>query len=299
MRFLYPAHPLSPREVDPDFAAEAALARALGGDVSVLHLEPLLETGDARRAVRFVDEAASAERAVYRGWILPAHRYARLHATLAEWKGLTLVSDPGAYRAAQHLPEAYARLQGHTPETVWVPAEDATPERITDAAARLGSGPVLIKDFVKSEKHAWEEACYIPSGTDAAAVLRVADAFRARRGDALEGGLVFRRFVALRRTGVHARSGMPVAVEVRCFFVAGSLATRIRYWEGQDEVLPDVPDALLALAARIDSPFFTMDFAQREDGAWTVIETGDGQVSGFQGSDGGMRAVYQALISTE
>ena len=67
-------------------------------------------------------------------------------------------------------------------------------------------------------------------------------------------------------------------VEVRCFFVAGSLAARIRYWPGQMENAPDVPKNLLALAGRIDSPFFTMDFAQREDGGWTVIETGDGQV---------------------
>ncbi|HEX6039468.1 ATP-grasp domain-containing protein [Longimicrobium sp.] len=296
MRFLYPAHPLSPREVDPDFEAEADLARALGADVSVLHLEPLLEDGDARRAVRFV-EAADDERAVYRGWILPAHLYQRLYETLAEWKGLALVSDPDAYRAAQHLPQAYARLEGHTPETVWLRAEDATPERVVEAAAQLGDGPALLKDFVKSEKHAWEEACFIPSATDRAAVLRVADAFRARRGSALEGGLVFRRFVPLRRTGVHARSGMPVAVEVRCFFVAGALAARIRYWEGQMDDLPDVPEAMLALGGRIDSPFFTMDFAQREDGTWTVIETGDGQVSGFQDSAEGMRAVYTALVA--
>lgn len=295
MRFLYPAHPLAPREVDPDFAAEAALALELGADVSVLHLEPLLESGDARRATRFV-EPAEGERAVYRGWILPADAYRRLYETLAEWKGLTLVSDPDAYRAAQHLPEAYARLEGHTPESVWVRAEDATPERIVSTAAALGDGPALLKDFVKSEKHAWEEACFIPSATDPAAVLRVADAFRARRGTGLEGGLVFRRFVPLRRTGTHPRSGMPVAVEVRCFFVAGALAARIRYWEEQIGDLPDVPDSLLALAGRIPSPFFTMDFAQREDGAWTVIETGDGQVSGFQDSPGGMRAVYQALL---
>lgn len=298
MRFLYPAHPLAPREVDPDFAAEAELARSLGAPVSVLHLEPLLESGEARRAVRFVEGAGGEERGVYRGWILPAPVYGRLHGTLAQAKGIALLNSPEAYRAAQHLPLAYPCLAGHTPETVWVAADELSPERIVAAAAQLGGGPLLVKDYVKSEKHAWEEACFIPSGTDGAAVLRVVDAFRARRGEALEGGVVLRRFVPLRRTGVHPSSGMPVAMEVRCFFVGGTPTARVRYWEGQQDALPAVPDALLALGARIDSPFFTMDFAQREDGGWTVIETGDGQVSGFPGG-AGMRAVYAALLALD
>jgi hypothetical protein len=172
------------------------------------------------------------------------------------------------------------------------------PERIVAAAARLGGGPLLVKDSVKSEKHAWEEACFIPSGTDAEAVLRVVDAFRARRGEALEGGVVLRRFVPLRGTGVHPASGMPVVMEVRCFFVAGAPAARVRYWEGQHDALPDVPDELIALGSRIRSPFFTMDFAQREDGGWTVIDTGDGQVSGFPGG-AGMEPVYAALLALD
>ena len=31
----------------------------------------------------------------------------------------------------------------------------------------------------------------------------------------------------------------------------------------------------------LDSRFYTVDFAELENGSWTVIETGDGQVSGL------------------
>ena len=34
----------------------------------------------------------------------------------------------------------------------------------------------------------------------------------------------------------------------------------------------------------LDSPFFTIDFAELEDGSWTIIECGDGQVSGITDS---------------
>jgi len=33
------------------------------------------------------------------------------------------------------------------------------------------------------------------------------------------------------------------------------------------------------VASQIDSNFFTIDIAEKEDGKWMIIETGDGQVS--------------------
>lgn len=35
----------------------------------------------------------------------------------------------------------------------------------------------------------------------------------------------------------------------------------------------------------LDSPFFTLDFAQLEDDSWIIIESGDGQVSGITDSN--------------
>ncbi|WP_437515273.1 ATP-grasp domain-containing protein [Sorangium sp. So ce1099] len=53
---------------------------------------------------------------------------------------------------------------------------------------------------------------------------------------------------------------------------------------------------LRALAARVKSRFFTMDVAALLHGGWTVIEVGDGQVSGSP-DHADRRAFYQELAA--
>ena len=56
---------------------------------------------------------------------------------------------------------------------------------------------------------------------------------------------------------------------------------------------------LVERASRLESPFYTIDFGELEDGGWTILETGDGQVSGL--SSGAsvarfMRALVDGLV---
>lgn len=63
---------------------------------------------------------------------------------------------------------------------------------------------------------------------------------------------------------------------------------------GQFYFTPKPPRELLEKYTSLDSPFYTVDFAELTDGSWKVIETGDGGVSGL--SDGqDVRAFYRAL----
>ena len=41
------------------------------------------------------------------------------------------------------------------------------------------------------------------------------------------------------------------------------------------------PEELVLACSNLGSPYCTVDFAERADGAWIVVETGDGQVSGL------------------
>lgn len=41
------------------------------------------------------------------------------------------------------------------------------------------------------------------------------------------------------------------------------------------------PPSLVERAGRFPSPFYTVDFAELDNGTWTILETGDGQVSGL------------------
>ena len=51
---------------------------------------------------------------------------------------------------------------------------------------------------------------------------------------------------------------------------------------GYDELEP--PASLIQKYRNLDSPYYTVDYAELEDGSWRVIEAGDGEVSGL--SDG-------------
>uniref|UniRef100_A0A7C9JJV2 ATP-grasp domain-containing protein n=1 Tax=Muribaculaceae bacterium Z82 TaxID=2304548 RepID=A0A7C9JJV2_9BACT len=44
------------------------------------------------------------------------------------------------------------------------------------------------------------------------------------------------------------------------------------------------------------SPFYTVDYAELADGTWTIIEAGDGQVSGLADSDDPMR-FYETMAT--
>jgi ATP-grasp domain-containing protein len=54
------------------------------------------------------------------------------------------------------------------------------------------------------------------------------------------------------------------------------------YWEAdiEDTIQPPI-DHFRRVAVRVPSRFFTMDVAQRTDGAWTIVELGDAQVAGL------------------
>jgi hypothetical protein len=316
---LFCADPLHKDRVDTSFAGEAAAVVRAGISVGLVDFEALLG-GEADAAVRRVDREAERT-ALYRGWMLPAAQYARLYAALGE-RSVQLVNDPAAYARCHLLPGWYPLLEGHTPASVWLPLALAGPAARTGAALpipfeqvhallrRFGDWPVVLKDYVKSRKHEWVEACFIPSAADADAVERVVRRFVELQGPELTGGLVFREFMVLEGAGRHPRSGAPLAREFRLFFFDAEPVLVAPNWSMVEahaadvasvapaapatsgvpapeappaaSPVPPVPvQAFRALAQRVHSRFFTMDVAQRRDGGWTIIELGDGQVAGL------------------
>jgi hypothetical protein len=129
----------------------------------------------------------------------------------------------------------------------------------------------VLRDYVKSEKHYWDEAAFIPDASDYGIADQVVARFVELRSDDFAGGLVARRFESF--TGAEARSWW---VDGTCVLVTAH---------------PDTPDDQPTPAAFIDeiassiqainSPFCSVDLVRRGDGRWRVIEIGDGQVSGF------------------
>lgn len=287
--------PLGTRTPDLDYVVEAEGAQAVGFVVGLLDFEALTFEGNPRRALRYLQPPAASGAAIYRGWMLGQDRYEQLYAALQSL-GLSLINDPSAYRFCHHLPGWYATLAEHTPRSVCIPTEGPVSiSRLMEELSPFGDRPVIVKDWVKSQKHHWEEACYIPRASDPEAVQRIVGRFLQLQGTELTGGLVFREFIELAKVGTHPRSGMPLTCEYRLFFLDGACFYHNRYWsdgEYPDDALP-LPQ-FEALAGLVRSRFFTMDVAKTAENRWIVIELGDGQVAGSP-DESDAAAFYRAL----
>jgi hypothetical protein len=286
---IFPSVPFGPREIDPDFEAEQIAAKRAGFATALVDHTRLMAGDVAVSVARVPDRARTA---VYRGWMLTPHQYSAMHAVLAA-RETNLLNSPDAYRTCHYLPESYPFILEHTPRSVWFPVERAHGlplETLRAALVPFGDAPLIVKDYVKSQKHDWDEACFIPRASDLPAVERVASRFLKLQGEDLNEGLVFRAFVPLQIVGKHPKSGRPLAAEFRIFWLDGAPLLSHRYWG--DLTAPDLAldlerplAALRPIAARIPSRFFTMDLAFLEDGSWTIVELGDGQVAGLPSVD--------------
>ncbi len=295
MRLIFCADPLDRRRVDSLYQREAEAARQAGLEYALLNVEALVDERDAIAATRLIAPAASPEICVYRGWMLRPPAYEQLYEALAA-RNIFLINTSLAYRHCHYLPESYPVIEGQTPRSIWLTLRDGLSiEQIMDLLRPFGEQPLILKDFVKSRKHEWAEACYIPSAADRAAVERVVKRFLELQGPELNEGLVFREFVSFEPLASHAKSGMPLIKEIRLFFLDGTRLLTAPYWEtGAYGDLAPPDDLFQEVARRVQSRFFTMDVARRLDGAWMIVELGDGQVAGLP-EQADTSAFYRAL----
>jgi len=275
VQLLFPTNPLAPTKVDPDFAEQAVAASAAGWTWSLVSFEALVQERAPGRAVRRVPEGAGP--CLYRGWMLKPAAYAELAAALAQ-RGAPLLVTPDEYAYAHHLPGWYEDFTEVTPLSVCTASADLG--EACEALARLPAGAALVKDYVKSAKHLWTQACFIPEVRDVEPAMAVIGAFIAEQGDDLNGGLVLRAFREYPAHGVDTRTGMPHIEERRLFLWRGAPLAIV----GDEHTLLQAP-ALRAALARLRSPFVSLDLARLADGNWEVIEVGDGQVSGLREMD--------------
>lgn len=262
MLLVVPSSPLNPRRPDEHFADEYAAARDLDIDRALVDHDALA-AGDAADGIPGL---SASDDVVYRGWMLNADRYAEFADAAAD-RGARLRTSAADYRAAHELPGWARQLEAFTAQTAWTSGDSLT--RFDEACASLGGGPAVLRDYVKSAKHYWDTAVFIPDVADLDGARQIATRFREIRDDDFTGGFVVRRFERY------------VSAEVRTWWVDGQCALSTPHPDTSDDVVPDfaVPEGLADAVAALGLPFVTADFARREDGVWRLIELGDGQVS--------------------
>lgn len=306
---LFPASSMSPRQPDDAFLTECDAAKEAGFKVAFLGLESFF---GAEPSLRGLEDGPGT--VMYRGWMLKEDDYRRMEVALTALEKV-LVTSTSQYLYSYHFPNWYKDIEEMTPKSTWIPQEDFGPILKLDtilptmAFNQFGPKSLIVKDYVKSRKHEWFDACFIP-GTGVAVnaddssfkawdqnFMRVVRNFVERQGEFLVGGLVLREFVNLKRIGIHTKSRLPLVNEHRFFVVDGQVVYQAPYWgEGDYSGRKPTPETIEHALFRLRAPFLSIDVAELEDGGWIIVEIGDGGTSGIP--DGGSPLdFYKALRS--
>lgn len=281
MRIIFCDSGFASTEVDYMYAEELKAAKANFCQTSLISFEDI-KKGNVESALKRVKAADERETAIYRGWMLKPDQYDLLYRSLLE-KNIELINNPSEYQFCHYLPENYETIKEFTPKTRF--KELQSEFRIDDFQSLIdefGGKPIVIKDYVKSQKHYWYEACFIPSAADRERVKSVIERFLELQGPDLSEGLVFRAFIELEELTNHSESGMPLTKEFRVFVKKHEIMSVFKYWdEGNYQNVEPIMDEFMGVIPKIKSNFFTMDIAKKKDGNWIIVELGDGQVAGL------------------
>ncbi len=267
-----------------DYQDEYIAAKANGCTTFLFSYETLTRDKDAVLATRQIKCSDTLQKIIYRGWMLKPNQYASLYHCLLT-KNYQLINTPTQYQHCHYFPDSYPLISGHTPKTIWFPIQNQQVDydQVFNGIAAFEHSALIVKDFVKSQKHYWETACFIPLASDREKVISVIGRFVELQGTDLNEGLVLRQFMELNDLTIHSKSGMPLKQEYRLFFLYGQLLGCYDYWEEGEYSADEQPplDLFKDIAKNIESNFFSMDIAKAKNGEWIIIELGDGQVAGL------------------
>ena len=130
----------------------------------------------------------------------------------------------------------------------------------------------MVKDYVKSVK-----GTSFPKYFDSTITQKDFDnhmqKFYEYRGNLYTGGICIKEYLSLKHYGADTN-------EYRVFYINNEIATISRN-SGQGTYTPLPPNKLLEKYKMLDSLYYTIDYAELENGKWKILEVGDGQVSGL------------------
>ncbi len=223
--------------------------------------------------------------AVYRGWMMKPKQYEMFYEQLLE-KNIKLVTEPEAYELMHIFPNVYEFVKEDTAKMQIYPLHEKMDVEVLKAAFHA----FLIKDYVKSVKGT-EFPKYFDQNVTQAEFDQWMEVFYKYRGNLLTGGICVKEFLPLKYYGSKTN-------EYRVFYINHEPATVSRN-SGQANYVPAPPRELIDKYNHLDSPFYTVDYGELEDGSWRVLETGDGSVSGLSEGQNYLqffRALYQCFL---
>ena len=278
---LFCESPFNANKVDEDYEDQFHAVQSNGFGTLLFSFEDLTG-GNSGAATKRIKPGDQLSVVIYRGWMLTPQQYTMLYNDLSA-KNYRLINTPEEYRNGHYLPDSLRFIESRTPKTVFEKWEnESSMDKLIEKVQVFGSNPVILKDYVKSEKHDWETACFVADASDTDRLKQSVNKLIELRGNYLNEGIVVREFVELNDLTIHSKSGMPLTEEYRLFFCKNQLVGIYDYWEEGEYQLskPDTAE-FEAIARNMESNFFSMDIARQKNGEWIIIELGDGQVAGL------------------
>ena len=279
---LFCQSPIEANKVDEDFEDQFFSAKGNGFATLLLNFEDLTSADRFSIAIKRITPSEKLVNVIYRGWMLTPKQYSILYNDLLS-KNYKLINTAEEYQNCHYLPDSLKFIESLTPKTVFQKFDNENSvEKLIDKSKVFGQKSVILKDYVKSEKHDWETACFVADASNTDKFKQTINKLLELRDKYLNEGIVVREFVELNDLTVHSKSGMPLTEEYRLFFCNKKLIGIYDYWEEGEYKLskPDTTE-FEEIAKRVESNFFSMDIARQKNGELIIIELGDGQVAGL------------------
>ncbi len=278
---LFPSSYFSKTNVDEEFALEYRSA-AENGMFETILFDQMKWFDEGRLCLTGGREC----RALYRGWMMKPEEYSRFYEALGQ-RGVRLITTPEAYERFHIFPNIYGAFSEDTPKMITVPHGGSCDlvDLVDLAQIKAQLGRFMVKDYVKSVKGT-DFPRYFSEDITEEEFGRQLEIFYKYRGSLLTGGLCFKQYVELMKYGGYTN-------EWRVFYLFGNVLSRCPN-SGQPNHAPAPPHELVKKYSALDSPYYTVDYAELADGSWKVLEAGDGGVSGLSpGQD--MGAYFRAV----
>jgi hypothetical protein len=262
---LFPGDYSDSDTVDASFADEFKAASVQASlSVALFDQRAFEEQGVMKTS--FDSDLAAPTVVVYRGWMMKPEEYQRFYQALVD-KGAKMITSPEEYVNLRLFPNSYKKLIDNSPKIFIFGEDDVDYQEIVRAFDRF-----VTKDHIKSAK-GFDFSTVVDSRITKDDLKGLLARFKNFRGELFTGGYVFKRCVEYKRRGDKTNKW-------RCFYLNGRCLT-IERNSGQPKRVPEPPDSLIFKYSNLDSHFYTVDFAETDKGDWTIVDVGDGQVSGL------------------
>lgn len=280
---IFPSSFFNTHKVDEDLEKEydAAVSTGLFENILLFSYEDWFHNGKLV-LTQIPDEMICA---VYRGWMMKPEQYELFYNQLLS-NNITLITTPDAYALFHIFPNIYPCIRNDTPKTLIFPEQVPLDlELIKNEFTRF-----LVKDYVKSVKGT-EFPAFFDHSISSEDFNHWIEVFQRYRGSLLTGGFCIKEYVELKEYA-------GVKNEYRVFYINNEIASISRN-SGQPCFTSSPPEKLIQKYRKLNSPFYTVDYAELADGSWVILEAGDGSVSGlsdFQDYNSFFRTLFHCFM---